>query len=472
MKRPILRFALAVVLQAGSCIFAQSAGGYPPPKVLGDPAQRGQGIQRTMSLLASSSPQRRNTVRILFYGQSITEQEWWKAVAEDLKHRFPHANLLIENRALGGFSSQRLVKTAETDLYSFYPDLMIFHVYGAHTQYEDIIRRTRQRTTAEILIQTDHATADADHTEETDPAKLSPNGRIWNSFMNYRFLPETARKYGCGLVDQRNLWKQYLKDYQLPARQLLRDSVHLNAHGNYLMAELVKACLVSRQDIRIDPMNCQTVRTFTVGKDLQWQDGMLALAFEGNRVDVVLGQGKATASVRIDGKRPSDWPELYGFTRALSKPGGKWPVVANLKSQAPLQLEQWTLQVKKDPANESRFTFALIGSKTGPDGQGRSDQRFVSNSRRIVFEPEDWDVAYALGLAGLKPPPAEFVVNWQVVPYFVDEVAPPARIDPAIESTVTLAQGLKNTRHTLEIRGGADAPIAALRVYRPPLSAP
>ena len=87
---------------------------------------------------------------------------------------------------------------------------MIFYVYGSHLEYENIIRRTRERTTAEILMQTDHATADANHTEETDPAKLFPSGQIWNSFMNYRFLPETAKKYGCGLVDQRNLWKKYL----------------------------------------------------------------------------------------------------------------------------------------------------------------------------------------------------------------------------------------------------------------------
>ena len=59
---------------------------------------------------------------------------------------------------LGGFASQLLVKTAETDLYPFQPDLLIFHVYGAHDKYEDIIRRTRERTTAEILLQNDHVT--------------------------------------------------------------------------------------------------------------------------------------------------------------------------------------------------------------------------------------------------------------------------------------------------------------------------
>ena len=123
----------------------------PAPNNLGDPAKLGLGIQRTMTLLNTSTPQHRNTVRVLFYGQSITEQAWWKMVADDLRRRFPNANLVIENRALGGFSSQRLVKTAETDLYSFYPDLMIFHVYGAHTNYEDIIHRAARAPRPKFL---------------------------------------------------------------------------------------------------------------------------------------------------------------------------------------------------------------------------------------------------------------------------------------------------------------------------------
>lgn len=405
----------------------------------------------------------------LFYGQSITEQNWWKAVADDLRRRFPHANLIIENRALGGFSSQRLVKTTETDLYPFYPDLMIFYVYGSHLEYENIIRRTRERTTAEILMQTDHATADANHTEATDPAKLFPSGQIWNSFMNYRFLPETAKTYGCGLVDQRNLWKKYLKDHQLPAQQLLRDAVHLNDHGNYLMAELVKAYLVRRNDEQVAPFNCTAVKTWVVGKDVDWQSGKLSLLFEGSRVDVVLGpRGDRAADIRIDGKRPSELPALYGVTRALAKPGGKWPVVTNLQFEKPPVLEEWTMQVQRDAADEKLSTFTLAGSKTGPDGQGRTDRRFVSDSGRVVIQPENWDIAYALGLAGLKPVPPEFTVRWQVIPHFVDTVGPTAAPDPSIETVVTVAQGLVSRRHTLEISGGSDTPIAAVRVYRPP----
>jgi hypothetical protein len=137
-----------------------------------------------MRLLAESTPEKRNTVRILFYGQSITEQAWWKIVADDLKTRFPHANLVIANRAIGGHASQLLVKTAEADLYPWQPDLLIFHVYGSHDKYEDILRTVRERTCAEILQQNDHVTKPADLTEETDPAKLWFNKGGWDAFMN------------------------------------------------------------------------------------------------------------------------------------------------------------------------------------------------------------------------------------------------------------------------------------------------
>ena len=78
---------------------------YPPPK-FSNASGWGKNVQRTMRLLATSTAEQRNTVRILFYGQFITEQKWAKLVEEDLRRRFPHANLVVENHALGGFASQ------------------------------------------------------------------------------------------------------------------------------------------------------------------------------------------------------------------------------------------------------------------------------------------------------------------------------------------------------------------------------
>jgi|SRR5215204_6725760 len=72
---------------------------FPPPKSLGEVSERGRNIQRAMRLMATSTPERRNTARVLFYGQSITEQGWWKIVADDLRAGFPQADLVIENRA-------------------------------------------------------------------------------------------------------------------------------------------------------------------------------------------------------------------------------------------------------------------------------------------------------------------------------------------------------------------------------------
>jgi hypothetical protein len=426
-----------------------------------------------MRLLATSTPEKRNTVRVLFYGQSITEQNWSKLVEDDLRRRFPNANLIVENRALAGFASQMLVKTAETDIFPFQPDLLIFHVYGAHDKYEDIIRRTRERTTAEILMQNDHVTKPADFTEETDPAKLPPAGKHWDAFMNHNWLPSIAKKYGCELCDQRALWKVYLTENKLEPKALLRDGVHLNPHGEWFMAQCVNAYL--RYDPKIGPPPAEGwVKTYLVGRDVRWTDGQLRLDFEGNRVDVVCKAGEADpAAVRIDGRKPSEWPELYSFTRALTKPEGKWPVkwppIAPIGSQKPLLIEDWSLAVAKDPQSENVFNFSLTGSKTGTDGEGRSDARFVSNSGRVVLETNDWNVSYALSLAGITPVPGTFTVKWKVEPRFVDEFASPGVKNPAIETTVTLAQGLPNGRHTLEISGKDQTPIAALRAYRPPV---
>jgi hypothetical protein len=125
--------------------------------------------------------------------------------------------------------------------------------------------------------------------------------------------------------------------------------------------------------------------------------------------------------------------------------------------------------VRKDTANEKLFTFVLGGSKTGPDGEGRSDAHFASKSGRVVIATNDWNVTYSMSLAGIKPVPEQFTVKWQVEPRFVDEFVSPGVTNAAVETTLTLAQGLPNTKHTLEISGTPATPIGALRVYCPPI---
>jgi len=451
------------LLVAGlASIAVQAAEKYPPLPAPADASQWGRHIQRTMGLLATSTPQRRHRVRILFYGQSITAQKWWKLVAEDLQRRFPHADLDVQNRAIGGFASQLLVRTAEHDLYPFYPDLLIFHVYGDHRRYEDIIRLTRERTAAEVAIFTDHVTA-----KEAPDANGQYVDEGWTAFMAGH-IAKVAAKYGCERIDVRPPWKRYLLDNKLASSALLKDGVHLNEHGEWLMAGLVSRQLVYRPELMTEQSR-RLVRTVEVGKDAAWDGDRLLLPFEGNRVDALAAADgdRGSAEVRIDGKRPSEWPACYCFTRP-STIHNTWPAVIRVSWRTPLMPEDWRARILETDEFGKRFRFEVVGSKTGPDGEGTSEASFVSKSGRVVIEPGDWHLERTSTFRK-QPVPKGFETRWSVRPMFVDTCVPPKADDPAREYPTTLAQGLPNGRHTLELRGRAA--IRALRIYRPPFEA-
>jgi hypothetical protein len=411
---------------------------FPAPAPDPDEAKKGYGIQRTMRLLATSTPQKRHRVRVLFYGQSITEQSWTKDVAADLRRRFPHADLDIQNRSIGGWASQLLIRSAEHDLYPFYPDLLIFYVYGDHTKYDEIIRQTRSRTTAEVLMLTDH---------------MAVGDQNWSETMSTKLLPEIAKKYGAELADIRSPWKSYLKDNAFDAQKLLSDAVHLNDHGNFLMAELVK------RHLRHDPKLPAQEHVKDVVAPA-WKDGVLRLEFDGNRVDAVVdGPGKATLT--IDGKAP----DVYAYTRPNDVPGWVWVtgVLTRVDWEKPRVAEDWTLKLT-EYKGPKEFKYAVSGSRTGPDGEGSSAAKFVSTSGRVVVDPKDFFFENCR-----KPFAPGFEIKWSCRPLYADPfVAPPAR-GPGLETAATLVQGLSNGPHVLELKADKPVPIKLLRIYRPPV---
>ena len=442
---------------------------YPPiPAWQPDPAQR-EHLRRSLTLMQTSTPTDRKTVRILFYGQSITQQNWWREVERYLRTTYTNANLIIENRAIGGHASQLLVKTAEADLYPFQPDLLIFHVYGSHIEYENLIRRVRERTCADILLQTDHITQDASLAEETDPAKLTP--KQWDAWMNHAFLPATAAKYGACRADIHELWKSYLKAHQLKAADLLRDGVHLNEHGEWLMAELLKSYLAPLPPkAGYDPENEPRVRTLPVSVP----PGAKAtkLEFTGTRVDLGFKPGSQGAvTVLVDGKAPSAIPSLYGFTRVSAFPNSDWPVLLKVGTEAPLVAEEWSLKLSEIAADGKACRFGLRGSATGEDGEGWSTNRFVSRSGRVVIEPDDWNLAYCVAVFKRALPEGQ-VVTWRAVLQGADDPKAPIT-PPGVGVWATVANGLGAGPHTLEIRG--DVPgnsVLAVRAYTPPGTSP
>jgi hypothetical protein len=214
-----------------------------------------------------------------------------------------------------------------------------------------------------------------------------------------------------------------------------------------------------------------TVRDFGVGSDVVWQKGSLELAFEGNRVDVVAAAGSGSATVTIDGKPPSAFPELYSFTRPNDVEGKDWPwavgAMMRVDRQSPLLLEDWTARILSISDDCATFRFGVTGSKTGEDGEGDSQQRFVSRSGRVVIEPEYWWLAKAHDLTKIRFEPG-YEIHWHVRSHFVDRYTAPPTLDPRREHVVTLAQGLANTKHVLRLEG--EAPIKSIRVFRPPVA--
>jgi hypothetical protein len=259
---------------------------------------------------------------------------------------------------------------------------------------------------------------------------------------------------------------------------LLADGVHLNAWGNFVMAGLVERHL--RYDPKLPTASWKDlVHTYPVGKDIKWQNGKLRLEFEGNRVDLRAApatgkQSAPSAMILIDGKKPSQFPELYTISRPNGKIPGDWPWempgIMRVSHEQPLLVEDWTVKVTEISPDNRTFKFDVTGSKTGFDGSGSSDGRFVSHSGRVIIEPGDWRVR---GLRWKSLISAGSTIQWQVEPHFVDVYTPPQVVDPTREYTTTIAQGLSNTRHTLEIvpTTGGQVPLLSIRVYRPPVAA-
>lgn len=440
----------------------------------------GSRIQRTMTLLATSTAERRNPVRILFYGQSIVRQDYArKAIEADLRKRFPHADLTVENRAIGGYTAPALIRTAEQDLYPFYPDLLVFHVYGGEKggQFEGILKHVRQRTTAEILTWTHHP--DARGIDHPGHESASQHRR------------DMAEKYGCEMVELRETWKKHIRDHGLTVEEFLTDVVHLNSKGGKMMGDILVPALQYHPELPVTWSD--TIKTLPAAAALRagsgpmtfngdWKasgdgvvgsNGSAKLTFHGNRVDVTALRrvGKlGSATILVDGKPVSAHRAAYAATLPTCTPIDYRPALKLVTLGADPQVEDWTLTAHDSSEDGKRFAFDVEGSVTGPDGSGTQETTFVSTSGRITLQPHDFSFAEAIRIRK-KPLPERFEVTWKVYLMGTDVWQPTPEVEPGKVDRTTLIQGIANAEHTLEILANGDGgvPIECLTVHRPPL---
>ncbi|NJM17161.1 MAG: hypothetical protein HC896_18850 [Bacteroidales bacterium] len=449
MRKPVFLSALSTLCSIIIC--SQPFPRYSLPDTNGI----GQYISRTMHRLQYSDPLEKTTVKILFYGQSITAQDWWKDVKEDVEERFPNAELIIENRAIPGFHSDLLWRPVYFDVLPFYPDLVLFHVYGSLEKYEQIIQTIRQYTTAEVLLQSSHVHSNSG----------------WFDQMEKTEQPKLMEKYHIGQAKVRSEWQRYMQEHNITdTASLLKDNIHLNDSGLYLMSEIIKPYLYYKGYWPADTDN--TIKYIGINPG-DWDEDTLIIPVVGNRADIVMDNKAAFTNdklaVFVDDHKPSEYPGTYKFTRpAHNNSCYVWcmPSFFYLRNNAPLLEENWTLTITEVSYDPIWLKFKLEGSKTGFDGTGTDTSDFVSNSGRVIIGKMDWYFNDTRKITGLTVEPP-YEITFKTIVQAVDEFEPVPRTD-STENTVCLFQGIANTGHVLKlVYPGNKETIKGIRAYRP-----
>lgn len=440
-----------------------------------------QKVARTLEIIRTSTPTNHKVLKVLFYGQSITQSGWVNGVIAHWRKRYPNTVFEVENRAIGGFASQNLVRTAEQDIAAFYPDLIIFHVYGDHRAYERILRMFRSETAADVILQTDHGEVLPDppcaeglqltlHRRSGCAGVLWVHQRLWHDEMSYHKIPAFAKKYGMAVEPQRIWWRDYLLRNQLEARSLLVDEIHPNNKGK----ELIAAYLIGYFDKLVDQWNGQTeynIVSIPANSPLP-PGGRRSVIFDGSRIEMLSTKPLAIwPAITIDGGSPRDIDGCYQVSRS-STVGSvpDWPALARITLLHDHTPEDWTATVTSISPDQRSFDFIIKGSISGDEGQGNSDHEYASRSGQLSIDPQDWmfERAYNLRHIPLQVP---FAVHWTVKYVCGGE---PEVIDlgnGSMEYRYILGNGLSNGMHELKLSFPSNnlSDLVEFRVYKPPL---
>ena len=275
-----------------------------------------------------------------------------------------------------------LCRLTNQELVAFHPDLVIFHVYGNHYFYETIIRQIKGCTTAEILVQGDRFSK-TDGTENGGEWNYDLSDMTkWDNNMSFQIVKDYCDNYKLERNNRRNEWYDYLRANNYSPDKLLKDKIHFNEQGQWLVAALTARHFVYNANRDIDPEGMVTY--YEVGKGIAIEDGKISLSFDGNKVELIpTGKTTSLVSATIDTKKPSEFTNTYYYTIPT---GGFWGGAPFLRPGMGMQQEEdWTIIMT------GNGNFTVSGSKTGFDGTGNINNVFISNSKRIILNKKnDW----------------------------------------------------------------------------------
>ena len=395
-------------------------------------------IQRTMKALEESTAENPAHLRVMFYGQSITAQRWTQEVERFFRETYPTAEFEFHNAAIGGFQSPSLSRTAECDLYPWYPDLLFFHVYGPTDKYEEIVKKTRRRTSAEIILWTSHLD------EQQNPAAM-----LLERDQRSKDILEIAERNGCMVIDLNKKWCRMLIDNAWEPNRLLSDGIHLNDEGCHVYAQMIWEDIVRIPGANGEPEVSGTITEYPADASCvtREENGDLTFSFDGNRVTAVSdGAADGEVSFLLDGEPMEGNIDLWTSTRPSTGPC--WmPAINYVGFEKTPVSEDWTLTaVDGSKEDGSYIAYKVAGSVTGEDGLGNSNEMFVSNSGRAVIDPKDIGVIWQFSYFK-QPLPKDFQVTWSTRPMFTSAYTP----GEAGERTV-IVQNCASGPHKLTVR--------------------
>ena len=443
----------------------------------------GSRIQRTMALLETSNPENPNKVKILFYGQSIVANMHSYKIIEALRARYPTARIGYESRAIGGFQAPFLYRTAIHDLYPYYPDLVVFHVYGgAKTgDLERILYNIKKYTTSEVML-FNHQVA-----WKSEPEALKERNRRDDIGSDY--LELMAQKYHYEFVDVRRYWKKFLSlNENVNINTLMGDTVHSNVHPNKFGNALLRYFILQHFHYNpytahnsFDDIRDYEARRFVVEKqdemviegDYELAEGgvilskgsEISLEFNGNKAELFTfaAEAEGKMKVTIDGREPSAHKRMYYITRPTKAYKNWMPALKRVSfGEAFPILESYKLKLFDFNRQDQIFHFELYGSTAGFDGKGSNKQDFVSNSGRISIDKDDFIIFLTESISKSETP-ENFEIRFDVKPLFNDIL-----VVTDTTSSYRIAQGLANRKHQLKLQViEGQVPVQFIRVHTP-----
>lgn len=437
----------------------------PPVLVPPVPAEWALNLQHTFALAETASATNHPTIRVLYWGLSFTWGAWWWTTAQSLRAHYPNVDWQIENHAMSGHTVEALRPLAESQVYPYRPDLIIFHASGNKEDFIEMVRQMRTRTTADILMFGNHVRWPVELNDLGFVGEPPEESALW--YQNVWF-PDLARTYGMAYADVRQPWLVHIKRTGLGVSAFLgEDGVHLNDEGARVMGLFLLPYFKPPQLLpRLDPWSCGRVRTLVAGRDLQWADGRARVTFRGNRVEALGPSGLPwRCRVRIDGKPVSAHAGAYYADLCSGWPGTWVPVALELGMAKPVLEQTWLFTITELLPQGHNFKFRVSGSVSGFEGEGSTLQRFDSRSGSAFLEPAMWNLYRYWG--GEIYPGFQFSIATHFAG--IDQTDAFPSVPAGRHPTITLCSGLADVEHVLELEAldATAANLTALRIYHP-----